>query len=92
MRFMLWQGQDDPIFPGAQTQTSYRNILNILGASSTIIIDENIAGQGHDLTQNEFAAMNSFIRNEAWINTNTFAVANIAKVPLLVISIAFFAF
>lgn len=41
MRWFVWSGADDEIFPGAQTVDIFEGMLGALGVSETLIVSES---------------------------------------------------
>jgi predicted esterase len=62
MRWMLWHGEDDQIFPLRETEEAYYGIFNALGVASTLKINHTEPGMTHTLVKSEFAQMTDFIR------------------------------
>ena len=62
MRWMLWHGADDPIFPANFTLTAWDRIFDILGASSTKVIEHTEPGMTHTLVKPEFDQLARFVR------------------------------
>merc|ERR1711998_88190 len=63
MKWMIFHGTADPIFPVGITMTAWRNIFDALGVRSTLKIDHEEEGMTHTLIQSEFDMMISFIRS-----------------------------
>jgi hypothetical protein len=61
MRWMIWEGANDYIFPANLTLTTYQNIFNKLGASKTLKIMHTEPGMSHWMAQSEFTQMKEFI-------------------------------
>ena len=62
MRWMLWHGADDPIFPANFTLTAWDRVFNVLGASSTKVIEHTEPGMTHTLVKPEFDQLARFVR------------------------------
>ena len=65
MRWMIWHGEDDPIFPANFTLTRWNGIFRILGVSSTLKIEHLEPGMTHTMVKAEFAQLQSFVRTTA---------------------------
>ena len=63
MRWMIYQGGSDPIFPAKLTMDTYTTIFDKLGASSTLEIFHTEPGMSHTLIEKEFNQMIDFIGN-----------------------------
>lgn len=61
MRWMIWEGANDYIFPAELTLTTYRNIFNKLGASDTLKVMHTEPGMSHWMAQSEFTQMKEFM-------------------------------
>jgi len=62
MRWMIWWGQADPIFPYPFSTDYWQSILSVLGANSTLEILQTTPRMGHTLIKEEFDTMVAFIR------------------------------
>jgi len=62
MRWMIWHGEADPIFPVDLTLNTWNAIHTALGTSSTVKIEHREPGMTHTLIQSEFTRMVAFIR------------------------------
>ncbi len=62
MRWMIWLGESDFIFPVQFTNSYYKGIFDVLDIEDTLKVNVSQPRQGHDLTQPEFDAMVKFIR------------------------------
>ena len=62
MKWMIWHGEADPIFPCNLTMSTWDSILHVLGASSTLKIRHTEPGMTHTLEQPEFQQLVSFVR------------------------------
>ena len=58
---MIWNGEDDGIFPVNLTMNTWHNILGVLGVSSTLKISHREPNMGHYLIKSEFDQMVDFI-------------------------------
>lgn len=63
MRWMIWHGEADPIFPVGLTIKTWNGILGVLGANSTLKIEHTEPGMTHTIVKSEFVQMVSFVRN-----------------------------
>merc|ERR1712110_423709 len=61
MRWMIWEGEDDYIFPPNKTMTTYQNVFEKLGVTDTWKIRHIEPGMGHWFVQKEFDQMIRFI-------------------------------
>jgi len=61
MRWMIYWGGADPIFPATLSITAYQNIFKQLGVSSTIKVLHTEPGMTHTLIKKEFDQMVEFI-------------------------------
>uniref|UniRef100_A0A7S3AER5 Uncharacterized protein n=1 Tax=Haptolina ericina TaxID=156174 RepID=A0A7S3AER5_9EUKA len=61
MRWMIWQGDDDSIFPADLTLNTWDGIFTALGASSTVKIEHREPGMTHTLIKSEFDQLLTFI-------------------------------
>jgi len=61
MRWMIWHGAADPIFPANLTVSTWNSILGAIGASSTLKVEHTEPGMTHTLVKQEFDAMLDFI-------------------------------
>merc|ERR1719453_510245 len=64
MRFMIYEGSDDYIFPATETMNTFHDIFDALGVRDTIKIEKVVQGMGHIFNQEEFDTMMSFIRGK----------------------------
>jgi len=64
MRWMIWEGADDYIFPANQTMTTYHNVFAKLGVLDTWKIQHIEPGMGHWYIQKEFDQMKTFFNGE----------------------------
>lgn len=64
MRWMIWEGADDPIFPAKLTMNTWDGIFVALGASSTVKIKHVEPGMTHTLVQKEFEQLVQFVRSD----------------------------
>lgn len=64
MRWMIWHGSKDPIFPCNYTLTYWDDILGVLGASATLKIRHTEPGMTHTLVQPELEQMVNFVRGK----------------------------
>ena len=55
MRFMIWYGETDYIFPPPKTQNAYHDIFDVLEIRDTIKIDHIEPGMTHNYIKEEFA-------------------------------------
>ena len=62
MRWMIYHGDADPIFPVNLTVDAYRGIFAALGASATLKVLHTEPGMTHTLIRPEFDLMLEFIR------------------------------
>lgn len=64
MRWMIWEGSNDPIFPAKLTMDNYHGIFDILGVADTWKIEHTEPGMTHTVIESEFAQMVQFIRQD----------------------------
>jgi len=64
MRWMIYWGAADPIFPADVSLTAWHGILDALGVSSTLKVEHTEPGMSHTLIEAEFNQMVAFIRGE----------------------------
>ena len=62
MRWMIWHGEADPIFPVDLTLNTWHGILDALGVRSTLKLEHREPGMTHTLIESEFAQMVAFVR------------------------------
>jgi predicted esterase len=62
MKWMIWHGEDDPIFPCNFTVGYWNNILKTLGASATLKVEHTEPGMSHTLIKDEFDELIAFVR------------------------------
>ena len=62
MRFFIWWGADDPIFPAPLSMSTYNGIFAALGISDTLKVNHTEPGMSHTLIQSEFTQMVQFIK------------------------------
>jgi len=62
MKWMIYWGEDDPIFPVKLSMDTYHGIFDVLGINSTLVIDHTEPGMTHTVIQKEFEQMVSFIK------------------------------
>ena len=86
MRWMIWHGDDDPIFPVNLTMNAYTGVFDALGASSTLKVFHEEPGMTHTVIQPEFARMVQFIREGQDTADVLPAAVDGAKVPLTLLS------
>ena len=64
MRFMIYQGAADPIFPAHLLHDTFAGIFQALDITSTLKVNVTEPGMTHTTTKEEFDAMMDFINNE----------------------------
>jgi len=64
MKWMIYWGGADPIFPPTESMAAWHGIFDALGIRSTLKIDHVEPGMSHSLSRNEFNQMVAFIRDE----------------------------
>lgn len=64
MRFFIWWGGADPIFPATESLNAYHGVFDALGARDTIKVEHTTPGMTHTLQQDEFEAMKTFIEGK----------------------------
>jgi len=64
MRFMIYHGQADPIFPCNATINVYHEIFDALGVRDTLKVEHTEPGMTHTVTQPEIEMIVQFIRGE----------------------------
>ncbi len=64
MRFMIYQGAADPIFPAHLLHDTFAGIFQALDITSTLKVNVTEPGMTHTTTKEEFDAMLDFINNE----------------------------
>ena len=62
MRWMIWHGGADPIFPAPLTMRTWDGIFAALGVTDTLKVRQVVPGMTHTVTQEEFAAMVKFVK------------------------------
>jgi len=62
MKFMIYWGSADPIFPPSESLNAWHGIFDALGARSTLKVDRTEQGMTHTLSQSEFSTMVAFIK------------------------------
>jgi len=62
MKWFLYWGGADGIFPAAESLKAYHDMLGALNASSTLKYEHTEPGMGHTLIEKEFVEMVKFIR------------------------------
>merc|ERR1712227_197836 len=72
MRFMIWEGTEDPIFP-SKTMNEFTSIFNVLNVSDTWKINHTEQGMGHVVPQEEM--------DQAWRFTNGLNLDDITPGP-----------
>ena len=65
MRWMIWHGDADPIFPEKLTLATWNGIFDALDIRSTLEVEHVEPGMTHTLVQPEFEQMVSFVREGA---------------------------
>merc|ERR1711988_1025978 len=60
MRWMIYHGAEDPIFPEELTINTWNGIFDVLGIQSTLQIEHIEPHMGHTLTKSEFDLMITF--------------------------------
>jgi len=63
MRWMIWHGASDYIFPQQVTIDTWNGIFDVLGARSTLKIEHIEPGMGHTVIQPELEQMVAFVRS-----------------------------
>ena len=61
MRFMIWEGSEDPIFPATETMQEFTGIFNALNVTETWKIDHTEKGMGHIVSTKEYGQMMRFV-------------------------------
>ena len=61
MRFMIWYGEADTIFPPPKTKKAYHDIFDVLEIRDTLKIEHIEEGMDHKYIEKEFAQMIDFI-------------------------------
>lgn len=64
MRWMIWWGDQDPIFPVTLSMSTFAAIFDVLGISSTLKINHTEPDMTHTLIKPEFEALVSFVRGD----------------------------
>lgn len=62
MRWMIWWGSDDPIFPADLSIKTWNGIFDVLGVNDTLKIEHVEQGMSHTVIAPEFAQMMRFVR------------------------------
>ncbi len=62
MRWMIWHGSADPIFPEEMTINAWNGIFDALEVKSTVKIEHVEPGMTHTLIESEFVQLQSFVR------------------------------
>jgi predicted esterase len=65
MRFFIYWGGADPIFPATESLNAYHGIFTALGASDTITYEHTEPGMSHTLIETEFTQMKAFIEGKS---------------------------
>ena len=61
MRWMLYHGDDDTVFPVGETEANYAGIFRTLGVTATLKVNHTEPGMYHTLVKDEFDRMLAFI-------------------------------
>ena len=61
MRFMVWEGTEDPIFPAEMTMKEFSGIFSALNVTDTLKIAHTEQGMGHVVNEREYGQMMRFI-------------------------------
>ena len=64
MKWMLYHGDEDPIFPVALTMSTWGGIFDALEIDATLKINHTEPGMTHTLIEKEFHTLTSFVRGE----------------------------
>lgn len=64
MKWMIYWGGADPIFPATTSLKAWHTVFDAIGASSVIKIEHTEPGMTHTLTAKEFVQMESFVRGD----------------------------
>jgi len=62
MKWMIWHGEADTIFPIDLTLNTWNGIFDALGVRSTLAIEHREPGMTHTVIQSELAQMVTFVR------------------------------
>ena len=62
MKWIIYEGSVDPIFPEKLTFDTWNGIFTALGCSTTMRT-QSVQGMGHSLVQEEFTALVALVRN-----------------------------
>jgi predicted esterase len=62
MKWFIYWGGADPIFPAKDSLDAYHGMFNALNASTALEFEHTEPGMGHTLTEKEFGEMVKFIR------------------------------
>ena len=62
MRWMIWHGDADPIFPVNMTMNTWDGIFAALDATSTLKIEHTEPGMTHTVIEKEFTQLVEFVR------------------------------
>ena len=63
MRFMIYQGSADPIFPTKLLHTTFRGIFDALGIPSVVKVNHTEPGMTHTVIEKEIKSMLDFVRS-----------------------------
>jgi pimeloyl-ACP methyl ester carboxylesterase len=61
MKWMIYWGAADPIFPASESRTAWHGIFDVLGVKSTLKIDHLEPGMSHTLIKDEFDQLLGFV-------------------------------
>jgi predicted esterase len=64
MNWMLYHGDEDPIFPVGETERAYHGIFEALGIQSTLHVNHTEPGMTHTLIQKEFVQLVAFVHGQ----------------------------
>lgn len=70
MKWMIWNGEADRIFPGEETMAYWSDIFKVLEITPTIDIFTLEPKQGHYLTEAEYSTVGSFVRGESLLGSD----------------------
>lgn len=62
MRWMIWWGSEDPIFPADLSIKTFTSIFDVLGIKDTLKIEHVEPGMTHAVIEKEFVQMMRFVR------------------------------
>lgn len=65
MRWMLWWGALDPIFPVDVSLRTWNGIFDVLGVRSCLEVEHTEPGMTHTVVRGEMAQLVDFVRNES---------------------------